>query len=98
MKNKKSVIALIISAALIITIIFSAGYIVTQSDHDCIGRDCQICAKIYSFVHWLQEFGLFYATLTISFLGTYLHKLISNFIFILEPKTTLVSLKIKLSC
>ncbi len=98
MKNKKSVIALIISAALIITIIFSAGYIVKEAEHDCTGHDCPICANIWTFVHRMQALGFFCAILLLALIGVYKHKFISLLRTEFEHGSTLVNLKIKLSC
>lgn len=98
MNKRKSVIALFLSIVLLISIIFSLGYIVERTDHNCIGSNCQICVNIYSFVHWLQELCACFGILLFCVVGVVFCKYIKNFIYIFNFKTTLVSLKIKLSC
>lgn len=46
MTNKKRAAALFVAVAFVFVMLFSMVYIAEESNHDCIGSDCQICYQI----------------------------------------------------
>ena len=46
MKNSKKVFAVILVTAVLCAFLFSALFLIHESDHDCEGETCRICAML----------------------------------------------------
>ncbi len=98
MSKAKRIFMLIISLALIFAVLFSAAFIVHESDHHCTGESCHICKLINVCIAALNVSGLIILLFAIavftvnSFIVTVLN------IGFISPQNTLISLKVKLSC
>ena len=97
MTNKKRAVALFAAAAFVFVMLFSVVYIAAESDHDCVGSDCQICYQISVCQHTLRSILLIacsvLSTATIvCVLCRWVSRAADSAIF-----CTLVSLKVKLS-
>lgn len=51
------IVAAIIGLALLVVVLFSALYIVSNSNHDCTGEHCPICACIHQCENNIRQFG-----------------------------------------
>ena len=56
-KHKRKV-ALFICILFVAAIAFSSAYIVKESNHDCIGHHCPICAHIQTAEKAIEQFGI----------------------------------------
>lgn len=45
-KNAKRILAAFILVCVVITVLFSAVFVLTHTNHDCIGDGCPVCAEI----------------------------------------------------
>ncbi|MEM1486142.1 hypothetical protein V6615_14925 [Oscillospiraceae bacterium PP1C4] len=51
MQNKKRIAALIICIVFVVTIALSYGFIITHSEHECVGESCKICLELSTAVN-----------------------------------------------
>ena len=97
MSKKNCVLTVLLAAAVLFVMLFSAFYIAIEVDHDCVGEDCPICYQISVCEHTLRSVGqaVLVGTLAV-FIGVFMISLPA-----LAKKqaynTSLVSLKVKLS-
>ena len=97
MTNKKRAAALFAAVAFVFVMLFSMVYIAEESNHDCIGSDCQICYQISVCQHTLRSVLLIacpvlFAAALLCVLCGGISNTFGSSIF-----CTLVSLKVKLS-
>ena len=98
MSKKSRFLAAVVASALIFAMLFSACFIVAEADHDCSGDDCQICRQISICVDSLKS--LCYSILLAVSLAVFArYPAVSMQLFSRKKpaRTTLVSLKVKLS-
>ena len=53
--RKRLLISILASLLLILSVLFSAFYLVAEADHDCAGRDCPVCACIQQCANTLKQ-------------------------------------------
>lgn len=58
MKKTKRLFAVLLIVLTVVVMLSSAVYIAAQSDHDCVGNDCQICCHMASCQHVLRQAAL----------------------------------------
>lgn len=97
MTNKKRAVAFLTVAAFVLVMLFSVVYIAAESDHDCVGSDCQICYQISVCQHTLRSILLIACSVLstaaiVCVLCRWVSRAADSSIF-----CTLVSLKVKLS-
>ena len=97
MTNTKRAVALFVAVAFVVVMLFSMVYIAEESNHDCIGSDCQICYQISVCQNTLRivlliAYSVLFATILVCVLCRWLSNTVGSSIF-----CTLVSLKVKLS-
>ena len=46
MTKKKRIISLVVAAAVLFVMLYSALYIAAEANHDCVGENCPICYQI----------------------------------------------------
>lgn len=56
--TKKSIMAVILAALVLIVMVSSSLYIAEHADHDCTGEDCSICQQIYLCTQTLKTLSL----------------------------------------
>lgn len=98
MQNKKRLFALILCLGMVLTWFVSSAYIVSYTDHDCIGQDCDICDHITEALALLHGFMLLVLPIALIYASSALRRHLS---FIgrdrLSARRTLVGLKIRLN-
>ncbi len=97
MTKKNRLIALLLAVTVIFAVLFSALFIAQNADHNCIGDDCQICYAISVCENVLKTIGSALAVVILA-------ALVGVFRFFLPSvskrtayRTSLVTLKVKLS-
>ena len=97
MSKIRRVLTVLLAAAVLFVMLFSAFYIAIEADHDCVGEDCPICFQISVCEHTLKSVGqTILVVILAGFIGIFLISL-SAFTKKLAYNTSLVSLKVKLS-
>ena len=97
MSKKNRVLAVLLIAAVLFVMLSSACYIAIETNHDCVGEDCPICYQISVCEHTLKSVGqAVLVVILAAFIGTIMFSLPA---FAKRPayRTSLVSLKVKLS-
>ena len=95
MFNIKKKIKAFISLLIVFSLLFAFVFISLESNHDCTGEDCQICASIQSFGNLLKK-------LVLSVFAVFVTLCLSEFVALFNRRTekifsyTLISLKVKL--
>ena len=96
--RNRRILALLVSGILVLVLLLSAVFVLVERHHNCTGAHCEICAAVIHTITFLKaESGVL---LTVS---TTLSLLLSVFAASAGlhpanlPKTSLVSLKVKLS-
>lgn len=56
--TKKRIMAVILTALVLIVMVSSSLYIAEHADHDCTGEDCSICQQIYLCTQTLKTLSL----------------------------------------
>ncbi len=97
MTNQKRTMALLIAAAFIVVVLFSTAYVAAESDHDCLGGDCQICCQLSVCRSILESIMLIacaeaFAAVLVCMLCAFMPRFAEGSLLF-----TLVSLKVKLS-
>ena len=46
MTKRKRIISLVVAAAVLFVMLYSALYIAAEANHDCVGENCPICYQI----------------------------------------------------
>ena len=98
MKKQIRLISLILCAALILSVMLSAIFVITHINHDCTGNVCEICHQISLCEQLLKKNGLAAAAcaqtaLSVCFFMLPLSESLSH-----RSDETLVGMKVKLSC
>ena len=98
MKKQTRLISVVLCVALIFSMILSAIFIVTHTNHDCVGTGCEICHQIQICEQLLNkdvldtsayaQTALWICFFVFTFLNYSSH----------QSDKTLVSMKVKLSC
>ena len=57
MLKSRRLIALLTAAVFVAAFVFSALFIVAESNHECRGNDCQVCEHINSCIGFLDNFS-----------------------------------------
>lgn len=57
-KDAKRIFVLLLIAAVCFAVLFSAFYIASEADHDCIGDNCTVCARLCACENLLGSLGL----------------------------------------
>ena len=97
MSKIRRVLTVLLAAAVLFVMLFSAFYIAIEADHDCVGEDCPICYQISVCEYTLKSVGQAVLVLILAgFIGIFIISL-PTFTKKLAYHTSLVSLKIKLS-
>ncbi len=87
----------IMALLMLFIMLFSVFYIAAESDHDCTGEDCPICACIGQCENTLHQIGDVIASCAVVILPIiYMHVSICLFAVIF-PQETLVSIKVRLN-
>lgn len=97
MKKGRRIAALLITAAVVFIMLYSAFYIAAETDHDCEDENCPICCQIHTCQNTLDT--LSFAVCAAAFVVVLIHTLgrIISICAYFIPSCTLVSLKVKLS-
>ncbi len=95
MFNKKQKLKVFVSLFVVFSLLFAFVFISLESNHDCTGEDCQICAYIHSFGNLLKKlvlsvFSVFVTVYLGEFIAFFNHRAEKIFSY------TLISLKVKL--
>lgn len=98
MSKAKRIIIFIITLMLIATMVFSAAFIVHESDHHCTGNGCYICKLINDCIATLNILGYIICAFFISAIAVHYSTLFPFYIEGFLSQNTLINLKVKLSC
>ena len=97
MEKKKRFAALLLAVTVLFVMLYSALFIATKADHDCVGENCTICCQIHVCQNTLKNLSLaLCATVFAAALPYTLYRGISVCTDYAQHYT-LVSLKVKLS-
>ena len=87
----------IMGLMMLIIVLFSSLYIAAETDHDCCGEDCPICACILQCENTLRSIGDGKVTQLSFIVPVLLFLLIAGIFSVAIPQDTLVSRKVKLN-
>ena len=98
MTNKKRrLVAIILAAAVLFVMLFSAVFIAEEAGHDCIGENCPVCCQINACRNVLENLSLAVCVFTfIAAVKFTLQKVVSSLRENIQNQTP-VNLKVKLS-
>lgn len=91
--------AFLVCLCLVAAFLFSAWFIISHVDHDCLGDDCPICAQIHQYADFLQKLGAGLGVLTADF-AILAAALLCAILAVESPagqRATLVDLKVRLN-
>ncbi len=96
-KSKKTA-AFILSALMLVTFLFSLGFVAAESDHDCTGKnDCQICEQIKICLHIFDDNAPKPDANILVIHAVFAVVLCIGFAAFAKKLNTLINLKVKLS-
>ena len=87
----------IIGLMMLVLVLFSAFYISTETDHECCGEDCPICACFLQCENALHGIGDGVAVRFVAVAPVILILLSAAFIITAVSKDTLISRKVRLN-
>ena len=87
----------IMGLMMLFIVLFSAFYIAAETDHDCCGEDCPICACIHQCENTLRGFGDGTAVQSAVVAPVILILFAAAFIIAAVSQDTLVSRKVRLN-
>lgn len=96
-RQKKRLISILLAICFSLSLFMSWGYIISQSEHACTHKNCEVCIKVNNFIEHVNEMGrtLNFGFVTISLCLLCLFLASSNRkSFVTHP--TLISLKVRL--
>ena len=97
MKKKNRIIAILLAVMVLFVMLYSALFIVSHAEHDCVGENCPICYQISVCQNALKNLSLAVSAVAFAAAFTYtLCRSISACAAVI-PSYTLVSLKVKLT-
>lgn len=71
--KESQTLALLLSVMLCLFMFISAVFVISESDHDCIGEECHICVEIEACVSAVKSLGMVLvcaaAVLTVRFIS-----------------------------
>lgn len=98
MKNKTRLMAVILSVIMALFVLVSVVYIAENRNHECTGKDCDICHNIESCERVLSQLGLsvFYlaSIIPVMMILSILPCVLDRFLM----HKTLITLKVQLTC
>lgn len=95
--KKQKTLAFLTCAVFILVTLFSILFIVKESDHDCTGENCPVCACIHQAEQTLKQLGTDAAEPVIPAPIMAQFVLALACVFLIVPCTTLVSQKVRLN-
>ena len=97
MKTNRSVYAGVLCGVLVAALILSGLFVTTHLDHDCTGKNCSVCAMIFSCEQLIRSLTVVIALLVAAVEGArpVRYALHTGNMQVSAP--TLVALKVKLS-
>ena len=97
MTKRKRIISLVVAAAVLFVMLYSALYIAAEANHDCVGENCPICYQINVCQNALKNLSL--AVCAAVFAAALPYTLCRGISVCTDyaQSYTLVSLKVKLS-
>ncbi|NLO84538.1 MAG: hypothetical protein GX096_03790 [Clostridiales bacterium] len=97
MAKNRRILAMLIAVAVFVVMMFSTTYIACHGDHDCHGEDCPICHVIDFCSKTLKSFCFAAISAAIGIAYTYIARVRLVGQLQRAVKTSLVTLKVKLS-
>lgn len=55
MKTRDRVFSIVCTLALLVCLLFSYEYVVSNTQHDCPGKDCTVCVQLEAAVHFISS-------------------------------------------
>ena len=97
MTKRKRIISLVVAAAVLFVMLYSALYIAAEANHDCVGENCPVCYQINVCQNALKNLSL--AVCAAVFAAALPYTLCRGISVCTDyaQSYTLVSLKVKLS-
>ena len=97
MTKRKRIISLVVAAAVLFVMLYSALYIAAEANHDCVGENCPICYQINVCQNALKNLSL--AVCAVAFAAAFTYTLCRSISVCTDyaQSYTLVSLKVKLT-
>ena len=98
MSNRKRILTMIVSLAMVLILFVSSAYIVREAGHECAHEHCEICetiARVEALLHFFAFLAVVLCALAVSLL---IIRLVLRFTdaLCLPARPTLVSWKIRL--
>jgi hypothetical protein len=97
MTKKCKVLAAVLCLALLFGMVFSAAYLVGETGHRCTGEGCPICREMQVCQQVLHTLGAVAAGAAVSYGVVLSLTLLAAVCLSAARRTTLISLKVKLS-
>lgn len=92
----KSILTLLLVAAVCFAMVFSAFFIAFEADHDCQGDGCTVCAQIASCEYIIRNVGLALIAVSAVFAAVYTAVSVLPRVCRTVEKSTLIALKTEL--
>ena len=98
MKKNRSVYAGVLCGVLVAALILSGLFVTTHLDHDCTGKNCSVCAMIFSCEQLIRSLTVVVIALLVAVVeGARAVRYALHTGNMQAPAPTLVALKVKLS-
>ena len=97
MKKNRSVYASVLCGVLVAALILSGLFVTTHLDHDCTGKNCSVCAMIFSCEQLIRSLTVVIALLVAAVEGARAVRYALHTANMQVSAPTLVALKVKLS-
>lgn len=97
MTKKNRILSVLFAVTVIFVMLFSACFILSEADHNCIGEKCQICFQISVCENTLKTLGLAASIFAVAAATLYYLSVIIEFKNTQTVFNTLILLKVKLS-
>lgn len=97
MSKRKQIIAAVTVITVIFAVLFSALFIIIESEHDCSHHDCPICHHMEACEGTLKQLSFYVLTAALIVLSVYSIILPTRAALRAYEQSTLITLKVKLS-
>ena len=98
MKTNIRIIAILLCIVMVLSMVLSAAFIITSTDHECTGEECEICHNIHNCERTLKSVlsGLCYLLAMLFMVKVSVPTPVIYHQTVFNP--TLISMKVKFSC
>lgn len=95
--SKRSLMAFVLCASLILVLCFSYLYIVTHNNHHCSGHECPVCEQIQIAEHMIEQIKNAMITIDVIFMVAFFVCHLLEMTYVLLEKDSPVKRKVRLN-